>query len=464
MRTVSPSLMCCLLFALSSCGQDEGPGAAAAFSQPALPPDAKSDTRDAGTGVRDAGAAFRDAGTQITQPDAGSPPPPALVSSIVIDPATRTSSKFFGFDLKTDASGTLHAAYAPGGRPRYGRCATDCTRPSSWAWLSLNESIPASGLHLAVSRGGRVYLAWTSLGADFAVRYAACRYGNCLAPSGWTITTLLSSSTAGMAEGGHSLAVDATGVIHMIANASVYDRWYLTCSANCDAAGSWSVARLGAACERSSIAVGTNSVGVVCSDSGVLKYSHCSSLTACASDTSWRTVQLSNNSYREVALEFQGNAPRVAHGVSGGRNIWSCESGCETLANWSGIAWRSSTSNPAMSFNTGNPVVAWGGAGEVEVLACSAGSACWIPGSSWLNFGSVDDEAQSAATVSPKPQNCPNGYPPFAIRDLLSGTAVVADSRGAFVLTSVNDLVGCDGNSASYREVNYRLQLSFVPL
>ncbi len=164
--------------------------------------------------------------------------------------------------LAVTSDGRRHVSYADGTAGlKYATCLTNCTLASSWAKV-LVDTPGGAYTSIAVGADGRRHISYRGGGggSGSVLRYATC-LTNCATAANWQKLTI--DGTLGSARVGTSLAVDASGVLHVsyFAETTGGDLKYARCAADCTNSASWrttTVDALGNAGWWPSIAVGGN--------------------------------------------------------------------------------------------------------------------------------------------------------------------------------------------------------------
>ena len=198
---------------------------------------AANDSADAGAGTASDASTTTTSSTGATFPDPDGP--------------NGTRAQLF-----TDDSGTSHVLYtgltgtddavAP---VRYGQCKAACHRASSWRFVTLGEAgLFGGSARLAVSPAGAAHVVWTygeSLSSGTTLRYAACASG-CADSASWHARDIASDSSALALESppGRPIALDSTGLAHLVFNNATSGLAYAFCSSDCATTGAWTFIQL----------------------------------------------------------------------------------------------------------------------------------------------------------------------------------------------------------------------------
>jgi Bacterial Ig-like domain len=114
--------------------------------------------------------------------------------------------------LGVDESGRVHVSYSDvNGDLKYATCAAACTTAAGWQEVTVPTPEPVQGpnIALAVDGSGRLHVTYTTGGSDLG--YATCATA-CATAANWRAVLV---DTAGDVGGGTSLAVDASGRVHV---------------------------------------------------------------------------------------------------------------------------------------------------------------------------------------------------------------------------------------------------------
>ncbi len=233
--------------------------------------------------------------------------------------------------------GTLHVAYTGRSNPSvvYATCSADCATPGSWTSAVVVDH--GSSPSLAIDAGGRLHLGFHP--AAFGLAYTTCEAG-CV--GGLWPTVPIDQETR-VAELGISLAVDGSGLLHLIYyDDSESQLKYATCASACSMASSWTAVAVDqsvGAGWSTSLALGPDGrlhVSYVDFFSAELKYATCAS--ACTAADSWTAIPLdaSGGRFGSLAVDAAGRV-HVSYQDPVNRDLKyaTCAAYCTVLANWS---------------------------------------------------------------------------------------------------------------------------------